>query len=76
MNENQARITANTVIAAAAIGAAVIVVRSPALRRLLWRLVKDYARGPLAVAAAATVRSAWDASGQTEGTVRFAGPRT
>jgi len=56
--------TANVVMAAAAVGAAVIVLRSPKLRRLVWQLARQYATGPLAVAAAATVRQAWDESGQ------------
>jgi len=63
MNEQQARTTANVVMAAAALGAAVIVLRSPALRRIAWRMVREYAGGPLAAYAATTVRTAWDESG-------------
>jgi len=63
MTEQQARTTANLVIAAAAIGAAVIVLRSPALRRLAWQLARQYAGAPLAAYVATTVRDAWDASG-------------
>lgn len=49
-------------MAAAALGAAVIVLRSPKLRRIAWQLARDYSRGPLAAALATTVRHAWDAS--------------
>ena len=65
MTETQARTTANIVMTAAALGAAVIVLRSPKLRRMAWQLARQYATGPLAVWAAGTVREAWDASGST-----------
>jgi len=64
VTEQQARTAANVVMAAAAIGAAVIILRTPSLRRLAWRLVRDYAAGPLPAAVAMTVRDAWDASAQ------------
>ncbi len=54
--------TANVVMAAAALGAAVFVIRSPKLRRLAWQMARQYATGPLAVWTAGTVRDAWDAS--------------
>ena len=63
MTEKQARTVANTLMAAAAVGAAVVVMRSPKLRRMAWQLARQYASGPLAVWAAASVRDAWDASG-------------
>jgi hypothetical protein len=63
MTEAQARTTANVLIATAAVGVAVVVLRSPSLRRMVWRLAKQYASGPLAAYAATTVRQAWDASG-------------
>lgn len=62
MTEKHARAAANTIMAVAAVGAAVVVVRSPKLRRLAWQLARQYARGPLAVWAAASVRDAWDES--------------
>jgi hypothetical protein len=62
MTEKQARTVANTLMAAAAVGAAVVVMRSPKLRRLAWQLARQYARGPLAVWAATSVREAWDGS--------------
>jgi hypothetical protein len=62
MNEDQARRTANVIIAAAAVGTAVLIVRSPSFRRFLWRLVRVYAAGPLTVYGASVVRDAWDTS--------------
>ena len=62
MTEAQARTTANVVMAAAALGAAVIVLRSPKLRRITWHLARQYAAGPLAFWTAALVREAWDDS--------------
>ncbi len=63
MNENQARTTANILMAAAALGAAVFILRNPKRRRMAWQLARQYATGPLAVWSTATVRNAWDASG-------------
>jgi hypothetical protein len=63
MTEQQARTAADVVIAAAVIGAAVIVLRSPKLRRMAWQLARLYAAGPVAAWTAATVRQAWDESG-------------
>jgi hypothetical protein len=63
MNENQARTAANIIMAAAALGAAVFILRNPKLRRMAWQLARQYATGPLAVWSTATVRNAWDASG-------------
>ena len=65
MTEKQARTVANGIMAAAAVGAAVFVLRSPKLRRMAWQLARQYAGGPLAVWAAGSVRDAWDASGST-----------
>jgi hypothetical protein len=66
VTEKQARTTANVVMAAAALGAAVFVLRSPKLRRLAWQMARQYATGPLAVWTAGTVRQAWDESGRFE----------
>jgi hypothetical protein len=63
MNENQAHTAANIIMAAAALGAAVFILRNPKLRRMAWQLARQYATGPLAVWSTATVRNAWDASG-------------
>lgn len=65
MTEKQARTVANTLMAAAAVGAAVLVMRSPKLRRLTWQLARYYVRGPVAVWAAGSVRDAWDESART-----------
>ena len=64
MTEQQARTTANIVMTAAALGAAVIVLRSPKLRRMVWQLARQYATGPLAVWTTGTVREAWDEAGR------------
>ena len=63
MTESHARTVANVVMAAAALGAAVIVLRNPKLRRLAFQFARQYASGPLAAWAATSVRDAWDASG-------------
>ena len=62
MTEESARNTANVLIAAAALGAAVIVLRNRKLRRIAWQMARQYATGPLAVGMAALVRDAWDQS--------------
>lgn len=49
-------------MAAAALGAAVFVLRSPKLRRMAWQMARQYASGPLAAWAATAVKDAWDAS--------------
>jgi hypothetical protein len=66
MTEQQARTTANVLMAAAALGAAVFVLRSPKWRRLAFQLARDYARGPLAAVVATTIRNAWDDSAQPD----------
>lgn len=62
MTEERARQAANIVMAAAALGAAVFVLRSPKLRRMAWQLARQYAAGPLAAWSATTMRAAWEAS--------------
>jgi hypothetical protein len=64
MTEQQARTTANVIMAAAAIGAAVVVLRSPSLRRLAWQMARQYGAAPLTVFLATTVHDAWQASGR------------
>lgn len=64
MTEKQARDAANLLMATAALGAAVIVLRNPKLRRMAWQLARQYATGPLAVWAAGTIRQAWDESAE------------
>jgi len=62
VTEKQARTAANLLMATAALGAAVFVLRNPKLRRMAWHLARQYATGPLAVWSAGTVRQAWDDS--------------
>ena len=62
MTDDKARQTANLLMAAAALGAAVFVLRNPKLRRMAWQLARQYASGPLAAAVATTVRTAWNES--------------
>jgi hypothetical protein len=66
VTEKQARTTANVVMAAAALGAAVFVMRTPKLRRMAWQLARQYAAGPLAVWASGMVQEAWDESGRRD----------
>ena len=65
MTEATARKTANVLMAAAAVGAAFAILRSPGRRRLVWRLAREFAAGPLAVYAATLVRTAWDEAGRS-----------
>jgi len=62
VTEQQARTTANVLMAAAALGAAVIVLRNPKLRRITWQMARQYASGPLALWMTAMVRDAWEDS--------------
>ena len=66
MNEKQAQTAANLVMAAAALGAAVFVLRSPKLRRMAWQMARQYTTGPLAAWTAGTVRDAWEASARPQ----------
>ena len=71
MTEDQARTTANLVIAAAVVGAAYYVLRRPVLRRAAWQTARRWIAGPLAVWLLTEVRRAWDESG----VVRRAAPQ-
>ena len=64
MTEQHARTAANVVMGATAAGTAYAVLRSPRLRRLAWQVARSWARGPLAVWAAAELRRAWELSGR------------
>jgi len=70
LTEQQARTTANLLMAAAALGAAVFVLRNPRLRRAAWQMARQYARGPLAAALTTTVRQAWDDSARPRASAR------
>ena len=63
MTEQQARTTANVIMTVAVVGAAVMIARSPSLRKLAWRLARQYGGAPLAVFLATTVHDAWEQSG-------------
>ncbi len=65
MTEPQARTTANVVLAAAAIGAAYYVLRTPPLRRKVWQMARSWAAGPLVAWTAMEIRRAWEMSGST-----------
>lgn len=64
MKEETARTVANIVIGAAAIGAAVVVLRVPALRRLAFGLARTAIAGAVPAWIASEVRHAWAESGQ------------
>ena len=66
MTEEQARTTASVLMTAAAVGLAAVVLRSPQRRRLVWRLAKEFAAGPLAIYAATLVRQSWHDAGQAQ----------
>ena len=65
MTHKQAERVANVVLIAAAAGAAFAVLRNPRLRRLAWRLTRQYATGPLAMWGVEVVREAWQESERT-----------
>jgi hypothetical protein len=64
MTNEQANRVANVVIAAAAVGAAVVVLKSPTLRRLAWRLTLTAVTGMLPAWIGREVRQGWVASGR------------
>ena len=57
---------ASVVIAVAAVGVAVVVLRTPALRRLAWRLAVTTLTGTLPTWFANEVRHAWSESGSPQ----------
>ena len=62
MTEQSARTVANVVIGAAAVGAAVVILRVPALRRLTWGLVRTAVVTGIPAWLAHEVQVAWDQS--------------
>jgi len=64
MTNEHANQVANVVIAAAVTGAAVVVLRNPALRRLAWRLAVTAVTGMLPAWIGREVRQGWVASGR------------
>jgi uncharacterized protein (DUF2236 family) len=59
MTEDTARIVANLILGAAAVGAAYYIVRTPPLRRLAWRLAVTAATGTLPAWFTRELRQAW-----------------
>ena len=66
MSNERAEQAANLVLTAAAVGAVVIVLRTPALRRLAWRLTVTALTGSLPAWVANEVRHAWSESGSPQ----------
>ena len=66
MTNERAEQAANVVLAVAAVGAAVAVIRTPALRRLAWRLAVTALTGALPTWVAGEVRHAWNESGSRQ----------
>jgi hypothetical protein len=63
VTEENARRIANVVMAAAVVGAAYYVVRTPPLRRTAWKLLVVAVTGALPAWIGAEVRQAWAGSG-------------
>jgi len=64
MTNEQADRVANVVMAAAAVGAAVVILRIPFLRRLAWRVVAIGVTGALPAWISREVREGWVESGR------------
>ncbi len=73
MTEDTARTVANVVLAAAAVGAAYVVVTTPPLRRLAWRLAVTALTGTLPVWLRHEVQQAWVESGRSRERVSVEG---
>lgn len=65
MTEDTARTIANVVLGAAVIGAAYVVVRTPPLRRMAWRLAVTALTGTIPAWLGKEVHQAWVESGQS-----------
>lgn len=74
LDEDNARTLANVIVGTAALGAAVIVLRTPALRRLAFGLARTALTVTLPVWLSREVREAWDDSGRRHGTTVPPGP--
>jgi hypothetical protein len=66
MTNERAEQAANIVLAAAAIGVVAVVMRTPALRRIAWRLAVTALTGSLPAWFAKEVRHAWSESGSPQ----------
>jgi hypothetical protein len=75
MTEEAARKTANVILGAAAVAAAIYVVRTPRRRRLAWRLAVTALTGSIPAWFGEEITHAWAAAGRQrdlEGEVRSA----
>lgn len=63
MTDANARTVANIVLAGAALGAAIVIIRTPPLRRVAWGLARTAATTLVPVWLTREVRDAWAASG-------------
>ena len=66
MTNERAEQAASVVLAVAAVSVAVVVLRTPALRRLAWRLTLTTLTGTLPTWVANEVRHAWSQSGSPQ----------
>jgi hypothetical protein len=66
MTEQQARKTANAVLAVAAIGAAIYILKTPSLRRMAWNLTKLALTSQVPGWLAHETRTAWRDSARGE----------
>jgi hypothetical protein len=64
MTESSAQKLANVLIGAAVVGAAFYVVRTPSLRRLVWRIAVTAATGSLPIWLRQEIEHAWAESGR------------
>jgi len=67
MKEETARTVANVVVAAAAVGAAVVILRTPALRRLAFGLARTAITVGIPAWLSREVRQAWADSNEAAG---------
>jgi len=66
MTNEQANRVANAVIAVAAVGAAVVILKTPTLRRLAWRFAVTAVTGMVPAWIGREVRHGWAESGRRE----------
>jgi hypothetical protein len=64
MTEETARTTANVILGAAAVAAAIFVARTPPLRRLAWRLAVTALTASIPAWLGKEITDAWAASGR------------
>lgn len=75
IDEDSARTLANVVVGAAALGAAVVIVRTPALRRLAFGLARTAVTVMIPAWLSREVRQAWTDTGREGGSPGLPGPR-